>query len=163
MSMFRRVRGPPWAGMNPNDRASPPLPHTTTVSQKLLLFSTTVYMQPGSLFISGRRPSCRQLVCSVYYLGLCLSITLPSSPSFTGRGLPGTNTWSPACRHLRWPLFTVPTEPFCCLSSSRKIKMIPQDVTRLVTCVRLQHLLLVACKSLCVYHDRRPFRWLHRW
>lgn len=85
--MFRRER-PPCAGKSPNNRASPPCHTPLQLVSSFCCFPTTVYMQPGSLFISWERcsrPLCTLLLRSVYQLGLCPSTTLPCSPCFTGR------------------------------------------------------------------------------
>lgn len=86
-SMFSRER-PPGAGKNPNDRASPPHQTPLQLVSSFCCFPTTVYMQPGSLFISWERrsrPLCTLPLRCVYQLGLCLSTALPCLPSFTGR------------------------------------------------------------------------------
>lgn len=85
--MFRRKR-PPCSSKNPNDRASPPRHTPLQLVSSFCCFPTTVYVQPGSLFISWERrsrPLCTLPLRSVYQLGLCLSTTLPRSPCFTGR------------------------------------------------------------------------------
>lgn len=71
------------------------------------------------------RPICTLPLRSVYRLGLCLSTTLPRSLRFTG-GLPGTITWYPARHRLRCALFTVPTVPLCCPTSSSANQTTPQ-------------------------------------
>lgn len=70
----------------PKKQCVPTLPHHPAVSQQLLLFST-VYLQPGSSFISRERcsgPLCTLPFPSVYHLGLWLTTTLPCLPCFTG-------------------------------------------------------------------------------
>lgn len=121
--MFRRER-PPCEGKSPNDRASPPHHTPLQLVSSFCCFPTTVYMLLGSLFISWERcsrPLCTLPLHFVYHLGLCLSTTLPHLLRFTGR-VPGTITWYPAHHRLRCVLFTVPTVPLCCPSSSSKIK-----------------------------------------
>lgn len=88
--MFRRER-PPCAGESPNDRASPPRHTPLQLVSSFCCFPTTVYMQPGSLFISWERrsrPLCTLPVRSVYHLGLCLSTTLPRLSSRHHRMIP---------------------------------------------------------------------------
>lgn len=73
----------------PKSQGVPTSPPLQLVSS-FCCFLTTVYMQPGSLFISWERrswPSCALPLCSVYQLGLCLSTTLPLRPASQGEFL----------------------------------------------------------------------------
>lgn len=121
-SVFGRKR-PPCAGKGPNDRASSP--HTTTVSQQLLLFSDHS-LHAARLIIHLLRAT--QPAFMYITPSLCLSVgplpfhhTLPLA-LLHWRRVPGTITWYPARHRLRCVLFTVPTVPFCCTPSSSKIK-----------------------------------------
>lgn len=95
---------PPSASRSPNDRASPARHTPPQLVSSFCCFPTTVYMQPGSLFISCERrssPLCTLPRRTVYQLGLCRFTTLahpasqahgsrhhhmiPGSPSFAVR------------------------------------------------------------------------------
>lgn len=127
--MFRRAR-PHCAGKTPNGR--PPPRHTPLqLVSSFCCFPTTVYMQPDSLSIFWERHSrpLRTLpLCCVYQLGLCLSTTLPPFALLHRERVPGTITWYAPYHRLWCMLFTVPTVPFCCLSSSSKIKWFHKPV-----------------------------------
>lgn len=103
----------------------PTSPHTTAVSQQLLLFSNHSLLAAW-LIIHLLRAT--QQAFMYITPSLCLSVG-PLACHHTSmflllhrRRVPGTITWYPARHRLRCALFTVPTVPFCCPLSSSKIQ-----------------------------------------